>query len=640
MEIQPLFALDADTDVSAVEDAAASLDDTGYDAATTTEGAVDHATNATEELDDSVAVLAAFRDQVAVEDAAGVAQLELAVTYASYNSAESLAEAAVIPQAPGIDAAVPLAGEGAPWISEFAVVEFAAATGRSTDAARHYLGEALELAYRLPRTWAAVKAGQVTGWRARRVAARTQPLPPSGAEWVDGQVAPVAGRIGPTQLDRIISEAITRYDPEAAAERQFADLERRHVDIHPGELLDGATATATLDGVLDLADGLDLHATLTDLAAQLKALGSTDPLRVRRAQALGHLARGEYLLTPTGDGTGDDTDTTAADGTEDTAGAEAPAPGGTTGDPVDDPDPDPEADAAGQPARETDARSDATTDPGCAGVDASGADAEGGEPDDTEVDGGEVDGGEVDGGEVDGGAGGGGAGTAKLDTGTQALRARQTGRRVRELVLNLRINHAAIWGCGDGFSTLMTPGGRPIGQVMIEQIQQWCAQADTRVTIKPILDIEDRLTSHGYQPSDRLRDQATLLHPRCVFPFCNRSSATADLDHIEPWQTGPDDEPIGGATDSDNLAPLCRLHHRAKTHDRWTYTRLTIGEYLWTSPHGYRFHVTTQGTTDITHTTSPTTRGQSRNHANQSTTDRHHHDGNSADPPGRPTPRP
>ena len=56
-----------------------------------------------------------------------------------------------------------------------------------------------------------------------------------------------------------------------------------------------------------------------------------------------------------------------------------------------------------------------------------------------------------------------------------------------------------------------------------------------------------------------------------------------------------------------------------KTHDHWTYTRLTIGEYLWTSPHGYRFHVTTQGTTDITHP---------RKHPNR------------ADPPERPTPRP
>ncbi len=619
MEIQALFVLDADTDVSAVEDGDTPLDDTGYDGLEVIPDAGDDASaeaGPAASLDDSVAVLAAFRDQVALEDAAGVAQLELAVRYASYNSAESLAEAAVIPQAPGIDAAVPLAGEGAPCISEFAVVEFAAATGRSTDAARHYLGEALELAYRLPKTWAAVQAGQVTGWRARRVATRTQPLPPSGAEWVDGQVAPVAGRIGPTQLDRIISEAITRYDPETAAERQFADLERRHVDIHPGELLDGATATATLDGVLDLADGLDLHTTLTDLAAQLKALGSTDPLRVRRAQALGHLARGEYLLTPTGD---------TAEGESETAvGTGGGAPVGTTCDPVgdtetdddassasadpgDDTDPAPEADAAGHP--KTDAGSDTPTDAGSPDADTTCADGEDGEPGESGESG---ESGEP--GDTEAGARG-GAGTGKLDTGPQGLRARETGRRVRELVLHLRINHAAIWGCGDGFSTLLTPGGRPIGQVMVEQIQQWCADADTKITIKPVLDIEERLTSHGYQPSDRLRDQTTMLHPRCVFPFCNRSSATADLDHIEPWRA----DGAGGATASDNLAPLCRLHHRAKTHDHWTYTRLTIGEYLWTSPQDYRFHVTTQGTTDITHP---------RKHPN------------SADPPERPTPRP
>ena len=493
------------------------------------------------DLDDSAAVLAAFREEVNVQDAAAVAQLRLAVRYASFNCPESIADAAVVPGIPGFDAPVPIAGEGAPLISEFAVVEFAAATSRSQDAARHYLGEAVELAYRLPKTWAAVLDGRVPAWRARRIAARTQGLPPDGAAWVDGQVAPVAGKIGYAELERVLGEAVTRFDPEAAAERLYRELESRHVHVEIGDsAVDGATSTATVDGVLDLADGLDLDATLADMAAQLKALGSTDPLDIRRAQALGHLARGEWLLT--------------ADGAE-----------GSDGDDSETRESDDEADASQTRQAEADAHTG--TD------DSADADAECGcgDPECAHI----------------------GRAAFEARTGT---RAREVSRRVRELVLHLRLTDAALYGYGDGIATLMSPAGRPLAQIIIEQLQQWCAEADTTITVKPILDVDEKLVCHGYQPSDRLRDQVTLFHPRCAFPWCTRASATADLDHLEPWRT----HDTGGGTDSENLAPLCRVHHRVKTHGGWTYTRITTGEYLWTSPHSYRFHVTVQGTTDIT----------------------------------------
>ena len=43
---------------------------------------------------------------------------------------------------------VPLAGEGVPGVGEYAVAEFAAATGMSTDAGRQFIGDALEVAWR------------------------------------------------------------------------------------------------------------------------------------------------------------------------------------------------------------------------------------------------------------------------------------------------------------------------------------------------------------------------------------------------------------------------------------------------------------------------------------------------------------
>jgi hypothetical protein len=56
----------------------------------------------------------------------------------------------------------------------------------------------------------------------------------------------------------------------------------------------------------------------------------------------------------------------------------------------------------------------------------------------------------------------------------------------------------------------------------------------------------------------------------------------------------------GGPTSSDNLAALCRRHHRLKTHGGWTYTMVEPGTYLWHSPFGYSWLRDRSGTTDLT----------------------------------------
>ena len=53
------------------------------------------------------------------------------------------------------------------------MAEFAAAVGLPTETGKAYLGEALELRHRLPRTWARVVAGDLPAWRARRIARQT-----------------------------------------------------------------------------------------------------------------------------------------------------------------------------------------------------------------------------------------------------------------------------------------------------------------------------------------------------------------------------------------------------------------------------------------------------------------------------------
>lgn len=68
-------------------------------------------------------------------------------------------------------------------------------------------------------------------------------------------------------------------------------------------------------------------------------------------------------------------------------------------------------------------------------------------------------------------------------------------------------------------------------------------------------------------------------------PYCTRPARSLDLDHIEPW----DEDGPPGQTNSDNLASLCRHHHRAKTFGNGDYTQLLPGVFLWTTPTGLRF---------------------------------------------------
>ena len=92
---------------------------------------------------------------------------------------------------------VPLAGEGVPGVGEYAVAEFAAATGMSTDAGRQFIGDALEVAWRLPKLWEQVLAGSVPVWRARMVAHQTRILTGDAAAFVDRMSRRSRGRSAP-----------------------------------------------------------------------------------------------------------------------------------------------------------------------------------------------------------------------------------------------------------------------------------------------------------------------------------------------------------------------------------------------------------------------------------------------------------
>ncbi|MCY7395785.1 MAG: HNH endonuclease, partial [Nocardioides sp.] len=381
---------------------------------------------------------------------------------------------------------LPIAGEGAPTVAEFCVPELAAVLGLSTDAGRAYLGHAVELRYRLPRVFARVVAGDLVAWRARRVAQRTTVLCPAAAGFVDAHVAPVAHKIGPVRLDRLIEEAQTRFDPEETERLRLEAAERRRFDIHATtRLLDGVggiTGVVEVSGVLDLADALDLDTTLQAAAADLGALGGTETLDVRRSMALGHLgrlARGQDTLDL--------------------------APSGT----------------------------DSTT-------------------------------------------------TAPATPATPAMRTMPAARmKDRRLVLHVHLADTAIARLE-----------QTRAMITVAQVQSWCTEPATTVTIQPVIDLNTNPHTSAYEIPDRIRDHVILRDHTCVFPWCTRPARRADLDHRQNWPEGE--------TDARNLAPLCRRHHRTKTHTTWTYDSPEPGVHEWRSPHGYHYRRDPTGTTDLT----------------------------------------
>src|SRR3954447_1075805 len=259
---------------------------------------------------DAAGILAVARDARRESNAAEARLLTAAVEWAQLHEASDLDEAATWwsgSKVMGQDTGIPIAGHGAPLVSKFAVCECATAIGLPALAGRNLVGLALELAHRLPKTWARVQAGSLAPWRAKRIAEATLHLSPEAAGFVDTQVAPFAHRTGPAQTQRLVDTAIARFMPELAREQRERAADQRYFTIAHDQV--SFAGTSRIHGELDLADALDLEDAVAAGARQLADAGSTETLDARRAAAVGALARGELALdfggVSTGSTTGD-----------------------------------------------------------------------------------------------------------------------------------------------------------------------------------------------------------------------------------------------------------------------------------------------------------------------------------------------
>lgn len=131
-----------------------------------------------------------------------------------------------------------------------------------------------------------------------------------------------------------------------------------------------------------------------------------------------------------------------------------------------------------------------------------------------------------------------------------------------------------------------------LGPVTTTLIKQWLDRS--RVTVQPVLRMDRGDEVDGPDPPEWMRELVILRDRTCVHPYCERDSRDCDLDHITAYVEMDDGGPPG-QTSPDNLAPLCRGHHRAKTFGGWRYHRNPDGTYTWHSPHGRVLTVSPNG---------------------------------------------
>ena len=366
---------------------------------------------------------------------------------------------------------VPLAGPGAPWVAEFAPVDLAAALGITHDAGRQLIADALELAYRLPRLWKRVLAGEVPVWRARLIARETTDLSVEAALFADRLIAATPRRIGQVQAARLVQEARLYFDPDRALADEEEALTKRGVWLRHGS----APATTDVTMTLDTPDALLFDQTVTRIAGDLNELGDTEDLEVRRARAVGILADPQYALDLL-------------------SGPRQPQ----------------------HPASARAVRTNLYVHLTPADLDATW------------------------------------------------MRAPVPPRS--------RSSAPPPPSC--------SPTGSPGSQQPAPRSPS--APSSTSTPTGPWTS-----TTH---PTRCARPWSCATR-HCVFPGCRRDSRACDLDHITEYLPMEDGGPPG-QTRPGNLAPLCRTHHRVKTHTAWHYKRLDDGSYVWTAPTGHQYRVT------------------------------------------------
>jgi hypothetical protein len=169
-----------------------------------------------------------------------------------------------------------------------------------------------------------------------------------------------------------------------------------------------------------------------------------------------------------------------------------------------------------------------------------------------------------------------------------ALRSVDLSPLAPKAVLYVHLHEAAVAGAG-GVARV-----EGIGPVTLTGLQALLAR--TALTVKPVLDLSDRVRTTAYEHPESLKERVHLVTGGDYWPYATSTSRRVDYDHPTPHDaTGPP-----GQTGTHNSGPLGRRHHRWKTHAGYRARQCGAGRYVWLTPHGLGFLVDRRGTQRIT----------------------------------------
>jgi hypothetical protein len=119
--------------------------------------------------------------------------------------------------------------------------------------------------------------------------------------------------------------------------------------------------------------------------------------------------------------------------------------------------------------------------------------------------------------------------------------------------------------------------------------------AGCQVTVKPVIDLNDRVDLNCYEHPAWLAERRKLTTPGDYFPYAVAVPGLAgsvDLDHPTPY------DPLGppGQTGMHNSGPLGRRHHRWKTHAGYASRQCGTSRWVWRTPHERYYLVDERGT--------------------------------------------
>jgi hypothetical protein len=122
------------------------------------------------------------------------------------------------------------------------------------------------------------------------------------------------------------------------------------------------------------------------------------------------------------------------------------------------------------------------------------------------------------------------------------------------------------------------------GPIDLETARDLAAKAPSfiRILTHPITGVRLAMDRHVYAPPPDLRRWLRVRDETCRAPGCGRSAVLCDIDHVDPWARD-------GVSNHDNLAHLCRRHHRLKGSGYWRTELDDRGRMLWVSPWARRY---------------------------------------------------